>query len=156
MWPQEFPWGKFAKLPSVASHFASVEGVAARNVTAALTDFLITSDCYPLRGDFGLRHGVWRGAHLLGPGLPASLTPWLVCRFAFISLPHWPIIKPQNQRQKQTRKKASTLLAMNSEDVFSPFWWWSREVDDCGSSFSWRSTSFNRSAGRERTTFFWS
>lgn len=105
VWPQEFPWGKFAKLPSVASHFVSVKGAAARNVTAALTDFLITSDCYPLRGDFGLRHGVWRGAHLLGLGLPASLTPWLVCRFAFISLPHWPIIKPQNQRQKQTRKR---------------------------------------------------
>ncbi|KAF3690520.1 hypothetical protein EXN66_Car006193 [Channa argus] len=67
----------------------------ARNVAAALTDFhstvrgsLITSDCYPLHGDFRLCHGVWPSAHLLGPKAPVSLTLRLLHSLKLISLPH--------------------------------------------------------------------
>lgn len=103
------------------SGFRFIRGFSARNVAAALTDFqstvrrsLITSDCYPLRGDFRLCHGVWPRAHLFGPGVPVSPTPWLLHRLKLISLPHWPIIKSWNSvhwrveaGEKQQEKESS-------------------------------------------------
>lgn len=148
----------------------------ARNVAAALTDFqsavrhsLISSDCYPLRGDFRLCHGVWPPAHLLGPGAPVSLTPWLLHSLKLISLPHWPIIKSWNSLcwRVEAEKKDSvfdrvTLLAMNLVNILSSSSWsggfsgcwicrgvavyWRKQ--ECRLSLCWRLTPSNSSVGQ--------
>lgn len=75
---------------------------------------LITSDCYPLRGDFRLRHSDWPRAHLPAPGL---LSAWLLHRLTLIPLRHWPMIKAWNSEPTTGGGIVMvTLLALNSED----------------------------------------
>lgn len=179
LWPRqrEVGWRKlfWSWGVSVTPDLRLFGGFSARNVAAALTDFqstvrrsLITSDCYPLRGDFRLCHGVWPRAHLPGPGAPVSLTPWLLHRLKLISLPHWPIIKSWNglfwraeagkKEEEEEEKEESSFrlsyfvgheLGGHFVLVLVERWilWvlnlqrWSRVLEGCGPS--------NRSVGRE-------
>lgn len=152
---------------------------------AALTDFqstvrrfLISSDCYPLRGDFRLCHGVWPPAHLLSPGAPVSLTLWLLRSLKLISLPHWPIIKSWNrlcwwvEAGKNSVFDWVTLLAMNLVNILSSSSWSSGvsgcrmcrggavygRKQGCRPSLCWRPTPSNSSVGRrseDRPSLLW-